>query len=58
MQNIAIFMEIYLVVPVGERIKLNKIVKSGYNTKLYLVLDLFSLFKVLHCLFQLSLALF
>ena len=43
--------------PLG-RLKLNKNAKSGYNTMLHLVLDLFSLPEGLHCLFQLSLTLF
>ena len=41
-----------------ERLKLNKNVKSGYNSILRLVLDLFSLPEGLHCLFQLGLTLF
>ena len=39
-------------------LKLNKNAKSGYNSILHLVLNLFSLPEGLHCSFQLSLTLF
>ena len=43
--------------PLGH-VKLNENAKSGYNTILHLVLDLFSLPEGLHCLFKLGLTLF
>ena len=47
----------YGIWPLG-RLELNKNAKSGYNTILHLVLDLFSLPEGLHCLLKLGLILF